>query len=183
MEKPEGYDEAQEAGEREQLELGGHICVIKQATAGETSTLKQQLILLLDIAEGPQKDFYQNQFKSDPRVDKKWGCVYRQITVGNSIPFFKGLVSAIEKSNAGYTWNWDEKTLKGKLIGGVFGREEYEGADGKNHWFTKCQSIRSVEAIRKGVPIPEDKPLSGSAKSSYGRKDDFVEISGDDLPF
>ncbi len=50
---------------------------------------------------------------------------FRQGYEGKQLPFFKGMISCIEKSNEGYEWNWDEKTLKGKKIGVLFGREQY----------------------------------------------------------
>ena len=87
---------------------------------------------------------------------------------GNSTPFFKGLITAIERSNPGFIWNWDENSLKGKLFGGVFGREEYMGTDGKPRWSCKVRFVRSVEGV-EDVSAPEDKPLSNHpAQPAYG---------------
>ena len=71
---------------------------------------------------------------------------------------FKRFITSVERSNEGYTWNWDEASLKGKMFGGVFGREEFLTSDGKLKFATKCRFPRSVESIRKGdFTIPEDK--------------------------
>lgn len=69
------------------------------------------------------------------------------------------MITCIEKSNPGYTWNWDEKSLAGKRIGGVFGQEEFIGTDGQVHLATKCVYVRTVDSIRKGVEIPKTKVL------------------------
>lgn len=44
---------------------------------------------------------------------------------GNGLPFFKGVLTSLEESNPGFRWNWDESTLVGKKVGGVFGREQF----------------------------------------------------------
>lgn len=181
MKKPDGYDDAQAFdGNFPQLELGGHVCIIKDAQVGETSNYNPCLRLYLDIAEGTQKDFFAKKFQNDKqrREDAKWGCIFTQLTEGNSLPYFKGMISAVNKSNPGYDFEatFDEKTLKGKYIGGIFGREQYRKNDGTTGWATKCRQIRSVDAIREGVPAPEDKLLDGGSLNPYGEMRPLDEI-------
>lgn len=186
MKKPQGYDEAQaiEIGSFEQLELGGHVCEIIKAETVTTRTGKEMLKLYLDIADESQKGYYKRQYDKDTRNPKKWGCVFYQLTEGNSLPYFKGVITAIENSNPQYRWNWDEKTLRGLLVGGVFGREQYRKSDGSTAWFTKCLNIRSVGAIIEGVEVPEDKYLNDT---EYDRAFDsgiFAPVADDeDIPF
>ena len=184
MNKPEGYDSTQAfTGDFETLPGGGHICFIRQAKLDKTSTDKDVLILLFDIFEGEHKDFYKRDFerRKESKPDAKWQGTYRQLTDGKSLPYFKGMITAIENSNSGYKWNWDEATLKGKVFGGVFGQEEYKGNDGKVHMSTKCRWVRSVEQIRKGTEVPEIKRLAGGNTSAgYAPID---EQEQDDLPF
>ena len=33
-----------------------------------------------------------------------------------ALPFFKAFITAVEKTNAGYQWDWDEKKLIGKNV-------------------------------------------------------------------
>ncbi len=184
MQKPEGYDETQAfTGDFETLPLGGHICAIKQAKLDKTKMGKNVLILLFDIFEGEHKDFYKRDFerRKENNTEAKWQGVYRQLTEGKSLSFFKGMITAIENSNSTYKWNWDESTLKSKLFGGVFGQEEYESNDGKVKLSTKCRWIRSVEQIRKGVEVPEVKRITKKTTTSDG----FYPVtdSDDDLPF
>ncbi len=188
MNKPQGYDEAQSyTGDFEQLKLGGHVCKIIGVKIEYTpNTNAEVLILALDIAEGEQAGYYQKQFdeakKKDPQT--KWKCTYRQFTQGNSTPYFKGMIENIEKSNAGYNFEstgFNEQTLVGKLIGGVFGREQYQAQDGKLKFATKCRSLRTVEAVRNGIEAPEDKLLE-TQNNDYFSPDSYSSTD-DDLPF
>jgi hypothetical protein len=178
MQKPTNYDETQAfTGEFKTITPGGHICKIVQANVSKTTNSdKEVLVILFDIIEGDCKDYYQEQFakKYATNPNAKWQGVYRQLTEGNSLKFFKGMLTAIENSNPGYQWNWDEKTLKGKLFGGVFGQEEFQKQDGSIGLTTKCRFIRSVEQVRKGVEVPEIKRLQISGASQFG-KEVYVE--------
>lgn len=76
---------------------------------------------------------------------------------GNTNPYFKGFITAVEESNPGYKWNWDEKTLKGKKIGIVFRMEEYSynGYDGEAaRPFYACAYDDAPN-----MPIPKPKKL------------------------
>lgn len=189
MNKPQGYDEAQAyTGDFEQLELGGHICKIVGVKLEYTqNTNAEVLVILFDIIEGKQTGYYQKRYDEARKnnTQAKWQGVYRQFTQGNSTPYFKGLIENIEKSNPGYNFmntGFNEQTLIGKLFGGVFGREQYKTQDGKLKFATKCRSIRTVEAIRNGVDIPEDKLLETEEQNNYFNTDNYNSTT-DDLPF
>ena len=73
-----------------------------------------------------------------------------------------------EESNQGHHWNWDEQTLKGKLIGALFNNKEYD-FNGRHGFFTSCHSLVTVEKIRSGkFEVPADTLLkkSGNQTSS-----------------
>ena len=186
MRKPDGYDQSQAAtGEYEVLPVGGHICIIKQAKVDKTSTEKEVIILVFDICEGEFKDYYKRNFdrRKENNAEAKWQGTFRQLTEGKSLPFFKGMIDAIEKSNGSYKWNWDEATLKGKIFGGVFGEEEYEGNDGKTHTSVKCRFVRTVEAVKSGkFSMPDKKLASGSSNSQQQGGTGPID-KDDDLPF
>lgn len=188
MNKPAGYDQTQAfTGEFEQLELGGHVCVIKGARIDDDSTGAEIMLLQLDIAPtDPQSGFFMKQYeqRKTSNPDAKWGCVYRQRTGGKSLGFFKGLITAVEQSNSGYKWNWDENSLKGKLIGGIFGQEEFRANDGQIKLATKCIQLRSVEAIRKGVEVPKTKLLNPAGATATMQAMGFTQVDDtDELPF
>ena len=70
----------------------------------------------------------------------------------------------------------------GKLFGGVFGREQYKGQDGKLKFATKCRSIRPVDKIREGVEVPADKLLPEENNNNFSNPNDYTNTE-DDLPF
>lgn len=187
MNKIQGYDEAQAyTGESRALPAGKYICEIKGAKEVETKNGKKQLVLQLDIAEGEYKDFYSDQFSKtikEKGTAAKWnnGGLFRQGYEGKQLPFFKGMITCIEESNEGYEWNWDEKTLKGKKIGVLFGREQYL-MNGQKKWSTKARAVRSIKGLEMSE-IPQDKLLDGSASGFDTSGFDDENESEEDLPF
>ena len=76
---------------------------------------------------------------------------------------FKGFVSAVEASNKGYTFDFEEQTLVGKVVGVVVGDEEFFNQKGQVRTRTYVNAIRSVDAIKSGdYKIPELKKLDAS---------------------
>lgn len=171
----EGYDQAPAyTGESVSLPPGLYKCVVKQVNVVQDRNQREQMVICFDIVEGSQKngygsptaefkDFYQKQFnarrQTDPNV--RWGGILRQLTHGDSLPFFKGIMTSVEKSNPGYRWDWNEKGLVGKYFGGIFQREEFITTDGQKKMATKCVQVRSLEGL-KDAKVPEDKRLQGN---------------------
>lgn len=158
MKPVEGYNESQAfTGESMQLPAGLYVCQIKMAIEEERKG-KRLIAIAYEIAEGEYKGFFQKKYDADKNQNKKWPGIHRQLMEGESLPFFKGLMTSIEESNPGYTWNWDENSLKGKKFGAVMGREEFMTQDGQKKMATKIRGIRSVEGL-KNATVPEDKLL------------------------
>lgn len=195
MNKIPGYDESPAyTGESTALPAGKYICEIKGAKVVDNTRGSAQLVLQLDIAEGDYKGYYSNVYAADLErygSKAKWrnGGLFRQGWEGKSLPYFHGLMTCIEKSNDGYKWNWDEKTLKGKKIGVLFGREQFL-LNGQKRWATKAVAVRSIEGLEKSE-IPEDKLLNGSTAPSEFKSSgfdtsgfsDLDDVDEDDLPF
>ena len=186
MNKPKNYDSVQAAvmGEQEVLEPGGYICKILKAEIKESSSGKEMMVINYDIAEGDRKDFFANKYRNNTNENKKWQGVYYQLTEDNSTKFFKGMITAIEKSNEGYKFKFDETTLKGKLFGGIFGREEYFNINtGKQQFSTKLLWIRNIDTIKSGnFETPADKLMNNnSVPSGFAHVDESLD--DDDLPF
>lgn len=160
MKKISGYDKIQESGSFKKLPVGGYIVKILSAIDVPE---KEYLRLSFDIAEGPNKGFFAEEYKNDTREDKKWpnaGTFVRSYKE-KALPMMKGFTTAVEKSNKNYTWNFDESTLKGKLVGLVIGEEEFLNSSGKMRTRTYVNSVRSVDIIREGkFEVPELKKLS-----------------------
>ena len=189
MDKPRNYDAVTPYGEFEPLELGGHICEIVRVEEVISRTGKEMINIYLDIAEGKQRGYYREQYENDTREPKKWGCIVYQLVHdlnGDTHRGFKTFNTAVEDSNEGFQILWGTgycNSLKGKLIGGVFGREQYKKQDGELAWAVKCFNFRSIETIKKGVFVPKDRPFKeeNSNNKNVYYKEEAVE--DDDLPF
>lgn len=188
MNIPKNWDNTQAFdGSFEQMTPGGHICRITGARV-EAPFGSEQLVLALDVQEGSKYDgFYAKLFKDrqSQNPSAKWPCVFRQFTLtadGDASPYFKGLIKCVEESNAGYRWNWQEATLKDKLIGVIFREEEFEAQDGTIKTAIRPAFIRSVAKIREGVDVPEIKRLNGKTGGASA-KPGFTQVDDEELPF
>lgn len=189
IKKPAGYDEvAAYTGEFQQLPKGKYVCVIKQVSIQESRNGNQQFVILFDIAEGEYKDFYKKMFDGDKAQnpkDAKWRGVYKQNMEGKGLPWFKGIITSIERSN-NISFRWDqeknEDSLRGKKFGGIFWRRQYEAANGNRPFATELYQIRSVEGL-KDAEVPEDKLLpegSTPTASAPAATDPAHPLGGDD---
>ena len=147
--------------------VGGFICEIKSV---EDFPEKEYLRIGFDIAEAvsdDQKEFvgmYEKR-KKERGFDYPKTIVSYKESNETALRFFKGFVTAIETSNEGYKFQYEEQTLVGKRIGFVIGEEEYEGKDKNDMPKVKVRiyvaSRHSVQAIRNGdFEVPEFKKLS-----------------------
>ena len=191
MKKPDNYDNIEPInnGGFEQLPPGAYNCIIKAAYEIKSQSGKTMLQLLLDVADGEYKDYFFNQFNSMGKKygDVKWRGTYNQLTEGDSLGYFKGLIQDIQDSNPGYIFNFDEKTLTGKKIGGVFGREQYKNNLGELKFAIKCFYCTNISKI-KDIQPPKDKLLEqNKTVNSYGgtpASDGMTPLNVEsDLPF
>jgi len=149
------------------------------------------LKIAFDIAEGEYAGFYKRAFENDSREDKKWpadGQLVISAPEDNSeqwiVDNFNKFMTAVEDSNEGYHWNWDENTLKNKVVGAKFCIEQSE-YDGKIYDHTRAKWFIAAQKVRDGKfgKLPNDK-LIEKAKSSGT---DFVNIpdniTDEELPF
>ena len=178
MNKPANWDSVEAiTGEYKKLPAGGYVCSIVRAECTKSKNGKEMLKLAIDIAEGEYKDFYLNQYLQEQERNKeqaKWRGSYYQLTEGDSMGRFKGMLLNIEKSNSGYKWNWNEKSLEGKLFGGVFREEEYINRNGGLSTTVKLISIRPVEGITDIEP---------PAKKVLENNNNLAENFGEEIPF
>lgn len=185
------YDQIKEAGGAiENLPAGGYICTImKCAEERNRNSNGTHLTIQFDIAEGKHKDWFAADWKNQNREDKFWRGVINQNIPDETSPkyemqcgFFKRFTNAVEASNPGYHWDWNEVGLKGKKIGVVFGEVEKESQRGTRYMITRADSICSVDDVRNGkCKIPAPKMLQ-NAVNSYTAPASFAESDGD-LPF
>lgn len=178
------YDKVQAYSDYATLPKGGYVCKIMNAEVQENSVGKYVKVSL-DIAEGEYKDFYIKDWKGQQAEDRKWRCNYLlnipkddgSERDGWAKRKFKTFTEALEESNEGYHFDWDEQKFKGKLIGGIFNIREYEKRDGGIGSTTNLAQVTAVEKIRKGdYKSPKDQLIDkGNAANAPGM-DAFMHI-------
>jgi len=189
MNLPNNWDsvEAKELGEFNAPRAGGYICKVLDARDTISKSGRAMLVIEYDICEGEFKDYYYEKFAKDSRQDKKWKANFYQLYDGSSLPFFKGMISSIEKSNQGFIFQGNEIDLKGKVFGGVFGEEEFLKYDGTLGATVRLKYILSTERIRTGdFKVPSVVTAKSSEQSnSYNNTFASFSTSADDedLPF
>lgn len=162
IKKPRNWENVKAATDRVQLPAGGYIVKIigaKQVSYPTQNGSIDRLEIGLDIAEGEYKDFYKADFDSGKRQneDYKWKGVLRlyiPLDDGSekdewTQSAFKGMTQAIEESNSGYRWDWDETKLKGKTVGCLFRLEEW-AMNGKKGWKAQPFKFIPIENVRSG---------------------------------
>lgn len=188
MRKLKGYADAQVYSDQERLPVGGYVLKILDVKYQENDW-GDVIILSFDIEEGEHKGFFAANYRAQTQEDKKWKGTYRlQVPKDDGSEQdnwkqrrFKTVICNFEDSNQGYRWNWDEQTLKGKLIGALFNNKEYS-FNGREGFFTNCHSLVTVEKIRSGkFEIPadtllKDKPVPKNMAGVTTDADGFMNI-------
>lgn len=204
-----GYNEAQPYTESMKLPPGGYVVTIRDAQVGNYDNGNEYLQVSFDISEGQYKDFYKNQYRANPNENKQYkGRIRLSLPKGDgseqdewTIRSFKTNMVAIEHSNDGYQWNWDESSLKGLTAGMLFRNKEYDFKGNHGFW-TEPFRFFNAEKIRNGeFTMPKDKllnnngsgnPFAGSRSGAeaFGQQAQpasdsfsFEEITDEDIPF
>lgn len=177
------------------LTPGGHICRTRNVTLSKSRKGNDMLIADFDIVEnGELQHYYQRRFDYSSRYNDnaKWpGKYYMPITNadGTTNTRFKGFITAIEESNAGYRFDGNELTLQDKLLGFNFGEEEYEpqNSPGEIRISVKPAYAVSVARVREGVVPPPIKRLAqddgAQPVAAPPAVQNFQEAEDDELPF
>ena len=146
----------------QKLPAGGYVCKIQNVVDVPD---KEYLVIDLDIAEGEYKGYFENQYV---RFGGNWKCKKYQSYRERALPIFKGFTTSVEESNDRYLWDFDETKLKGKLVGVIFGEEEYLTDSGDIKIVVKPQHFRSVKTIREGdYAVPAIKRLDTNPPVEY----------------
>lgn len=179
MKPIEGYDLINEAGDFKRLPAGIYGVTITKVVDNPKN---EYLEVYCDITqEGEFKHYFKQLTDAGLTDTSKSFRSYK----ANALPFFKAFITAIEKTNSGYHWDWDESKLVGKKVMAVFGEEEYVANDGSVKVATRCVEFRSYEAFKEGrIKVPELKKLAQEDKPVDESKNlEQLEIPDDELPF
>lgn len=188
LNKPKDWDEVKESEvvESEGLPVGIYpVRILKVKDISE----KEYLEIQFDIVKDTK---YTGYFKKlterlqETKKDLEWANqgIYRASYKETATKFFKAFITAVQKSNKGYVWDWNPQSLVGKFFVANYGEEEYE-YEGNIKIAVKMREPRSIEAWQKGeIETPKLKQLKAKPNPIA---DPFVnlkvEINEDDLPF
>lgn len=178
IKKFRGYDEIQVFEGGASIEPGGYELKIINAKVEEFTNCEILKVAFDIINHDKYAGFFSTRFKAAKaqNPNAKWGGVLDVFIPkddgsekdGFTKQAFKRFTTSVENSNNGYIWNWDENSLKGKVFGGIFGREQFETQEGKLAFAVKCRFPRSIDSIRSGnFTIPEDKLLKKKNDAPY----------------
>lgn len=188
MKELKGFKDAKAFTEKETLPVGGYILGILDVNEIEYSW-GNVLEFKIEIAEGDYKNFYTNQYKNSQLDDKKYKGTYRLNIPADdgsekdelTMKIFKSSIMAIEESNPGYHWDWNEKGLINKKVGAVFFEKEYD-FNGNNGFYTTIHSLKPIQAIKEGkFKIPAPKLLNKN--NNFNPAGFAFAAQDDDLPF
>jgi hypothetical protein len=172
------WNDIQTSGDFKALEPGGYVIKIETVTDNEA---KKYLDIIYDIAEGPEKGRYADDWGKDHPYAHRLVRSYKESALG----MFKGFIKAVDESN-GTNFSEqaktgiNEKELVGKIVGVVIGQEEYQNDYGDIKLRLTVRSVKSAQDIREGkYNIPDVKKLKDEVKVEA--PEGFVH--DDDLPF
>lgn len=169
------------------LSLGGHICRIHSARMERNRNGVDMLCVEFDVYEdGEFNGYYKRRFEAAKayRPNASWPGVFRVNLLtrdGATNGYFKGFITALEQSNAGYSFkatNGSESALSGLYVGFVFGEREFRGTDKKIKTVVEPFYAVSVAKVREGCSIPAKKALRENAQAQS-----MTQVDNDDLPF
>lgn len=178
MKRINNWENIQESTSFKRLTPNGYICKILKV---EDNPEKEYLKIYFDIFKGDDKGYFKKQYDGDTRKEKKWpnaGTFIRSYK-DSAASMFKGFTNAVEKSNKGYQWNFDEKTLVNKVVGLIIADEQYQNQKGQVRVRNYVAAVRSVETIEKGeYEIPALKELT-TTKTTTAPANDPIPDFGD----
>ena len=191
MKKYSDFKAKRSSSGREILPAGGYVCQIISAKV-DSNEWGETLVVAHDVCEGDYEGIFKRDYENNDREGKKWRGTFRlKLPKDDGSEqdawkkrSFSNFIWAIEQSNPGFSWDWDEKKLKGKKVGLIYRNEEWE-MNGRSGWTTKAAGSESIDNIREGkFRLLKDKPLPEARKAAAAQT--FTELDdGDDgeLPF
>lgn len=161
--KPKFYDTTEIQAETiKKLKDGMYYGSIVNAITREVQLKDRRtkvLTISFDIDEGEFKDYFKLKYENSK--EKRWSCTMdfflddEQATEEQrkrSTKKLKTFISCVEKSNDGYTFDWDERSLINKKVGLVFGLREFYSKDNKLFLTPELRYFRSTDIIKKYDP-------------------------------
>lgn len=176
--------------------------VAKILKAEQMDGFRPRLAIYVDVTEGEFAGAWMKRFNDD-KASGRYTPKYRGIYYVN-LPAeddrypastqrnLERLADALQRSNDGYTWDWDEGRLRGLLIGIRVRDEEYMmERDGEiiSGTAPRIFDVAGIQDVRQGLlPVGKPKALSDEKKakilgSTGGANTSMTAADDVDLPF
>ena len=154
---------AEESGNnKRQLPVGAYVAKVLGARI-EGEEPDQRLEVMIDIAEGPYKDYFMNKFTAAKQRGSNYTINYKGIVrlripnennpkalyPESDVRRFNDAIYRFEKSNEGFHWDGDESRLADLLVGISVQEDEFNG-----NRFTKPVRFEVAQDVRDGLVKP-----------------------------
>ena len=162
--KYQGYEAKKSGGFVELPPAGAYIGQIQNVKVEESfDKTHEQIVLMLDITEGEYAGRYMEVYNDQKErfPDCKYKGILRITVPEEDDPedkawirrVFEGNMWAVEQSNDGYAWDWDEKKLKGKKVGFSVRKRLYT-YNNQDRETTEIGRLESVKEVKDGKVKP-----------------------------
>ena len=166
------WADVEENQEYKRLAPGGYVCGIVNVEDVEEN---EYLKVSYDVVVGDFKGY----FKQLHEAKQFWGGTFIKSYKETALSFFKGFLTAIEKSNPNFTvnqFNNDLTKLKGKYIGLVLGEEEYVSKENELKTRLYVAQVHSVDKIKTNdFKVPELKRVEKAVEQSVSTEKDWTD--------
>lgn len=194
MIKINNYEQVETFKTVPKLPKGAYILKVLDVEVLENS-YGTKLKLAVDIAEGEYKDHYKQRYENRLKEDEKWkGNYYIPVPGGDDsetdetkAKIFKTAMDKFEASNKNFKCDadkgFDEQTLKGLFIGGLFNSKSWE-MDGRTGVFTNLKELETVQNIKNGTyTLPSDDIKENNAGVGSNGFMNIPDGIDEELPF
>lgn len=187
-----GFKAEAPAAGYEMLPKGLYVAGIQNVRI-EGEAPDQRIVIRLDIIEGPYTGYYTKRYNSESQGNSRYEVKYKgdyrlQIPdQGNpkrqhcdwDYKTFSGAIWAIEDSNDGYHWDWNEQGLKGKVVGINIRQGEFNGTP-----YTTIGRLESVKMMQAGkCKVMNDMKPRQSADSAPASSAPAFTVVEEEIPF
>lgn len=183
MKPIKNYEEVKDFSEVNPLPIGPQKCQVVEVIDNPD---KEYLEFNFDIVDGEYKGYFRSLANSNENnewpVQGKFIRSYKEKALG----FFKGAITAIEKTNPPYNFvatNWNEKTLVKKYVVVNFREEEYLSNEGEIKVRVRPFEFRSSEALREGKINSQPAKKLLKREENVAEPTPSVDINKAELPF
>lgn len=155
-----GFEAKKSGGFVDLPPVGAYVAEIQNVRLLEAdgkTQMRDVIEMMIEITEGEYKNRYHEVFE-DQR--ERFGDTVKYKGVFRLVAFvdgdedwrkrnFESNLWCVQESNPGYTWDWDEKKLKGKKIG-INIRKRLYTFNGQNRETTEIGKFETVDDVRNG---------------------------------